>query len=172
MVFRWGLGHLVSNLRCAIAASPGATEGSNYLAQSREITIFATGSNAPRALTSLLPLLAWSPSSSTSTFRLFRTSAAQSASLEQDNNIEESIEQIRSRIFGTHIGNGLRSGRKVLRAPLLGEKLAAYYPEDIIKSDPLMINIKAEKAKLKLDRLKRRGKAPPKKGAGKRAGKR
>lgn len=81
------------------------------------------------------------------------------------------MEQIRARIFGTHIGNGLRSGRKVLRRPLLGAKLAAWYPPDPIKHDPLMLNLKAEAAKLKLDRLRRRGKAPPKKGAGKRAGK-
>lgn len=81
------------------------------------------------------------------------------------------MEQIRSRIFGTHIGNGLRSGRKVLRRPLLGAKLMAWYPPDPIKHDPLMLNLKSEAAKLKLDRLRRRGKAPPKKGAGKRAGK-
>jgi small subunit ribosomal protein S33 len=138
---------------------------------SRGVTIIATGSSAPPALTSLLPFLTWSPSRSNSNFRQFRTSAAHSTSPEESHGVEESIEQIRSRIFGTHIGDGLRSGRKVLRAPLLGPKLAAYYPEDIVKSDPLMISIKAEKAKLKLDRLKRRGKAPPKKGAGKRASK-
>jgi small subunit ribosomal protein S33 len=81
------------------------------------------------------------------------------------------LEQIRARIFGTHIGNGLRSGRKVLRRPLKGEQLKAWYPPDPVKHDPLMLSIKAENAKLKLDRLRRRGKAPPKKGAGKRAGK-
>lgn len=84
---------------------------------------------------------------------------------------EESLEQVRARIFGTHIGNGLRSGRKVLRRPLIGSKLVAWYPEDPSKRDPLMINFKAESMKLKLDKLRRRGKAPPKKGAGKRAGK-
>ncbi|KAI7839660.1 hypothetical protein COHA_006469 [Chlorella ohadii] len=84
---------------------------------------------------------------------------------------DESLEQIRSRIFGTHIGNGLRSGRKVLRKALVGERLMAWYPPDPIKHDPLMLSVKAENAKLKLDRLRRRGKAPPKKGAGKRAGK-
>ncbi|EFN51343.1 hypothetical protein CHLNCDRAFT_55205 [Chlorella variabilis] len=96
--------------------------------------------------------------------------AAQPAAEEQHEE-EESLEQIRARIFGTHIGNGLRSGRKVLRRPLLGQKLVDYYPPDPIKADPLMLNLKAENAKLKLDRLRRRGKAPPKKGAGKRAGK-
>jgi small subunit ribosomal protein S33 len=121
-------------------------------------------------MTSLSPLSAVVSTSGRNfnTSRLFRTSPA---TCEAPEEAEESIEEIRSRIFGTHIGNGLRSGRKILRAPLLGEKLAAYYPEDIVKADPLMISIKAEKAKLKLDRLRRRGKAPPKKGAGKRAGK-
>jgi small subunit ribosomal protein S33 len=138
---------------------------------SRGAAALATGIDAPRALTSLLPFSAGSASRSIDNSRLFRTSAAWSAPEEAIEQPEETIEQIRSRIFGTHIGDGLRSGRKVLRAPLLGEKLAAYYPEDIVKADPLMISIKAEKAKLKLDRLKRRGKAPPKKGAGKRAGK-
>lgn len=42
-------------------------------------------------------------------------------------------------------GNGLRSGRKVLRRPLLGQKLVDYYPPDPIKADPLMLNLKAEK---------------------------
>lgn len=41
-------------------------------------------------------------------------------------------------------GNGLRSGRKVLRRPLLGAKLAAWYPPDPIKRDPLMLDLKAE----------------------------
>ncbi|KAG7668029.1 hypothetical protein Ndes2526B_g01547 [Nannochloris sp. 'desiccata'] len=172
MAFRWGLGQLASSLRYAIAATPEATEGVITLAQMpRGIATLVTGSDAPRALTSLIPFSAWSTSKNNSNSRLFQTSPTHSASPEESHHAKESIEQIRSRIFGTHIGDGLRSGRKVLRAPLLGEKLAAYYPDDIVKSDPLMISIKAEKAKLKLDRLKRRGKAPPKKGAGKRAGK-
>lgn len=125
----------------------------------------------------------------------------------------ETLEEIRARVFGTHIGNGERSGRKVLRRRLLGPIIASYYPEDIMKGDPLMLSLKAEKcvvvvvvgrsarwvqmhtcsgagalalpastsphhpcallwwcrAKAKLDRLRRRGKQPPKKGAGKRS---
>ncbi|PSC67922.1 28S ribosomal mitochondrial-like [Micractinium conductrix] len=84
---------------------------------------------------------------------------------------EESLEQIRARIFGTHIGNGLRSGRKVLRRPLLGQKLVDWYPSQDVGQDPLMLNIKAENANIKVGRLRHRGKGPPKKGAGKRAGK-
>jgi hypothetical protein len=57
----------------------------------------------------------------------------------------ETLEEIRARIFGTHIGNGLRSGRKVLRTQLLGDKIVAYYPEDPRAKDPLMLSLKAEK---------------------------
>ena len=171
MALRWGLGQLASSLRCAIATTHGTPESLTSLAKISRISAIAAGGDAPRALTSLSSFPAWSTSREDTTCRQFRTSAAHSLPAEETDQAEESIEEIRSRIFGTHIGNGLRSGRKVLRAPLLGEKLAAYYPEDILKSDPLMISIKAEKAKLKLDRLRRRGKAPPKKGAGKRASK-
>ena len=48
---------------------------------------------------------------------------------------DETIEQIRARIFGNHIGNGLRSGRKVLRRKLVGDKVASYYPEPIERLD-------------------------------------
>ncbi|BDA43621.1 probable mitochondrial 37S ribosomal protein S27 [Coccomyxa sp. Obi] len=84
---------------------------------------------------------------------------------------QESLEEIRARIFGNHIGNGLRSGRKVLRKKLIGEKVASYYPEPISKLDPMFVDMDLERKKLKLDKLKRRGKAPPKKGQGKRASK-
>ncbi|KAK9831645.1 hypothetical protein WJX74_004119 [Apatococcus lobatus] len=82
----------------------------------------------------------------------------------------ETLEQIRYRIFGTHIGNGLQSGRKLLRKKLVGEKIASYYPVPLSKGDPLFVNLDAERRKIKLEKLRRRGKAPPKKGEGKRAG--
>ena len=50
---------------------------------------------------------------------------------------DETIEQIRARIFGNHIGNGLRSGRKVLRRKLIGDKVASYYPEPISRLDQM-----------------------------------
>ncbi|KAI8110004.1 hypothetical protein M9434_001280 [Picochlorum sp. BPE23] len=83
----------------------------------------------------------------------------------------ETLEEVRARIFGHHIGDGLRSGRKILAKPLIGDQVASYYPEDWFAGDPLLLDVEAERAKHKLDRLKRRGKAPPKKGAGKRSGK-
>ena len=59
--------------------------------------------------------------------------------------LSESLEEIRSRIFGTHIGNGQRSGRKILRRKLIGSKIASYYPEDITKKDPFMPDLAAER---------------------------
>ena len=82
------------------------------------------------------------------------------------------IEQLRSKIFGTHIGNGLRSGRKLLRKPLIGHKIASYYLQPMGKGDPLFLDERIERMGAKLAKLKRRGKGPPKKGQGKRAGKR
>jgi small subunit ribosomal protein S33 len=76
-----------------------------------------------------------------------------------------------ARIFGHHIGNGLPSGRKVLRKRLIGPTLAAYYPESIAKLDALMVDPNETRRVIKLERLKRRGKGPPKKGEGKRASK-
>ncbi|GMH42503.1 hypothetical protein BSKO_10422 [Bryopsis sp. KO-2023] len=76
------------------------------------------------------------------------------------------FDEIRARVFGYHIGNGLRSGRKVLRKKLVGERIVNYYLDPI--KDPLMLNLKNEAAKLRLANLKRRGKGPPKKGQGKR----
>ena len=57
----------------------------------------------------------------------------------------ESLEEIRARIFGNRIGNGLRSGAKLLKKKLIGEKIASYYPEPISKFDPMYINLRAER---------------------------
>lgn len=48
-------------------------------------------------------------------------------------------------VLSTAAGNGMRSGRKVLRKALVGERLMAWYPPDPTKHDPLMLSIKAEK---------------------------
>ena len=66
---------------------------------------------------------------------------------------------------------GLRSGRKVLRRALIGERVTSYYPPHWFAGDPLLVDVEAERKKAKLQRLSRRGKAPPKKGSGKRSGK-
>lgn len=84
---------------------------------------------------------------------------------------KEPIEHVRARIFGNHIGDGLRSGRKILARPLIGSQVASYYPPDWFAGDPLLLDLEAERKKSKLSRLSRRGKSPPKKGAGKRSSK-
>ena len=118
------------------------------LAQATNVPAALT--NTQFGLTSLLPLCVQAPAVvRRSGFRFFSAAASPpegaGAATSSIQTQTESIEEIRARIFGTHIGNGLRSGRKVLRQKLLGEQLAAYYPEDIIRSDPLMVNIKAER---------------------------
>lgn len=57
----------------------------------------------------------------------------------------ETLEQIRARIFGTHIGNGLSSGRKLLRKKLVGAKIAGYYGSNIEETDPLFEYLDEEK---------------------------
>lgn len=75
-----------------------------------------------------------------------------------------------ARIFGTHIGNGLQSGRKELRRNLAGPKLTSWYVRPIGKDiDPLFQNPDEDDRLIKMARLARRGKVTPKKGQGKRA---
>ena len=58
---------------------------------------------------------------------------------------EQQIAEIRQRVFGTHIGNGLPSGRKILRKKLMGEKIASYYAHAEPLKDPLIVNLDAER---------------------------
>jgi len=81
------------------------------------------------------------------------------------------IARVAARVFGAHLGDGRPSGRKILRAPLIGERLAAYYPKSMAALDPLFTAPRETRRRVKLERLKRRGKGPPKKGEGKRASK-
>jgi small subunit ribosomal protein S33 len=82
----------------------------------------------------------------------------------------QTLAAIRARIFGTHLGDGRPTGRKLLRKPLIGPAVAAYYPPDPAALDPLFVDVDDTRRVAKLERMKRRGKAPPKKGEGKRAG--
>mmetsp|Transcript_6041 Transcript_6041/g.19522 ORF Transcript_6041/g.19522 Transcript_6041/m.19522 type:complete len:168 (-) Transcript_6041:63-566(-) len=75
------------------------------------------------------------------------------------------------RIFGTSPTSNphQRSVRKLLLKPLIGEAVASYYPNYPVHNkfgyeDPHFM-----RAQSKLERLRRRGKGPPKKGQGKRA---
>jgi len=83
----------------------------------------------------------------------------------------QTLAAIRARIFGTHLGDGRPSGRKLLRRALIGPAVASYYPPNPAALDPLYVDVDDTRRVAKLERMKRRGKAPPKKGEGKRAGK-
>ena len=61
---------------------------------------------------------------------------------------QEQLAQIRHRVFGTHIGNGLPSGRKLLQKKLIGEKVASYYEHGEPLKDPLVINLDAERSEI------------------------
>ena len=82
------------------------------------------------------------------------------------------VERAAARIFGTHLGDGRRSGRKILRRALVGERLEAWYPTHLGVRDGLFQDPKIERRRMKVERLRRRGKVIPKKGEGKRASKR
>lgn len=57
----------------------------------------------------------------------------------------ETLQQIRHRVFGEHIGNNKPSGRKILRKKLVGDKIASYYgTEGLEKSDPFFVDLNAE----------------------------
>lgn len=81
----------------------------------------------------------------------------------------QDFRKIEAEIFDYHIGDGQRSGRKMLRKKLIGEKVANYYMEPIQKLDPLFDDPVLKRRKIKLERMRRRGKAAPKKGEGKRS---
>ncbi|CAJ2633660.1 28S ribosomal protein S33, mitochondrial-like [Trifolium pratense] len=87
--------------------------------------------------------------------------------------IGEGLTSARANIFG-HILNptGKKSGHKVWRMKLFGQKVAEWYPHDINKDDPLVMARQQQERLSKLEMLKRRGKGPPKKGQGRRAAKR
>ncbi|KAG2689376.1 hypothetical protein I3843_09G134600 [Carya illinoinensis] len=87
--------------------------------------------------------------------------------------VTSGVNEARARIFG-HILNptGQRSPHKLLRKKLIGDKVAEWYPHDIMKDDPLIMARREQERLSKLEMLKRRGKGPPKKGQGKQAAKR
>ncbi|XP_071721157.1 small ribosomal subunit protein mS33 [Rutidosis leptorrhynchoides] len=83
------------------------------------------------------------------------------------------VTEARAKIFG-HVLNptGQRSAHKILRKKFIGEKVVSWYPDDVQKEDPLIVQRREQERLSKLEMLKRRGKGPPKKGQGKRAAKR
>ncbi|RZC43568.1 hypothetical protein C5167_036520 [Papaver somniferum] len=83
------------------------------------------------------------------------------------------VTEARARIF-VHVLNptGQPSGIKILRKKLIGEKVAAWYTHMISRGMILLSWLVKKKRLSKLEMQKRRGKAAPKKGQGRRALKR
>lgn len=87
------------------------------------------------------------------------------------------IEHIRARIFGGHVGDGTFTGRKRIAAlGKLQDQTVGYYPEEVInmptkKALNFWTTDWYETRQEKLAQRRRRGKYVPKKGQGKRTGK-
>lgn len=98
-----------------------------------------------------------------------------SASLEDYT--KEDIEQIRARIFCNHVGDGSFTGlRKIAAMGKLQTHTARYYPTELMTMNskralPFWSTDWYEERQEKLAQRRRRGKYVPKKGQGKRTGK-
>lgn len=133
--------------------------------------------------------------------QIHRGFAAEAATQpEESEESSDGIEIVRARIFGNHIGDGERSGRKVLRKRLKADKVMGWYAKQpMAKLDPLYVDPDAERCGCKCgtaccstqhpfpppthqqqwrglhrkmekaNKMRQRGKGPPKKGQGKRA---
>ena len=83
--------------------------------------------------------------SASSTYSFSQSATALNLPTKAQDYTEQQIAEIRQRVFGTHIGNGLPSGRKILRKKLMGEKIASYYAHAEPLKDPLIVNLEAER---------------------------
>ncbi|KAH7430202.1 hypothetical protein KP509_09G088200 [Ceratopteris richardii] len=83
----------------------------------------------------------------------------------------QGVAEATARIFGHVIGNGMRSGHKILRRKPIGKKVLEWYPPSVCRAYPGFTPGEEERLE-RLERMRRQGKAPPKKGQGKRAAKR
>lgn len=90
---------------------------------------------------------------------------------------KKDIEHIRERIFGTHVGDGTFTGRRKMAAlGKLQDHIANYYPDEVLdmptkKALKFWTTDWLEKRQEKLAQRRRRGKYVPRKGQGKRTGK-
>ena len=83
---------------------------------------------------------------------------------------KKKIALVAARIFQTALNDtNAPTGRKLLKKALVGPRLTSWYPEGIRKMDMLFEDPDDKRREVKLERMKRRGKGPPKKGEGKRA---
>ncbi|KAL3785368.1 hypothetical protein HJC23_011051 [Cyclotella cryptica] len=83
------------------------------------------------------------------------------------------IAAVAREIFGTLPNRNARSGAQILKRPLVGAYHARWYMEPIEPfaraTNPLYTSELQERRTAKLQKLRQRGKGPPKKGAGKRS---
>ena len=83
------------------------------------------------------------------------------------------IAEASRRLFGNASVTQLRSGRKLLSRKLIGPTLMSWYPPTMESyKDPYYTSAEDQRRALKLEKLRRKGKGPPPKGAGKRSKKR
>jgi hypothetical protein len=85
--------------------------------------------------------------------------------------------QLTARVFG-HVYNptGVRTGNKVLRKRLIGPTITSYYPQDYGRESSILkmvsskfpelglVNLEEQERLEQVERRRRRGKGPPKKG--------
>ncbi|KAJ1654470.1 hypothetical protein IWQ61_005608 [Dispira simplex] len=88
------------------------------------------------------------------------------------------VAQLSARIFGRAFSpEGKRTGEHILRKPLIGKQVVAYWPEEPLTVTELkrlfprldLVDLKEEGRLDKIESLKQRGKPPTKKFQGKRA---
>jgi len=84
---------------------------------------------------------------------------------------KETIAEIRARIFDEHVGDGRKSGRKVLLKRLKGKIVADWYAM-LRPALPLLEDEQEAGRLVAVAHAKSQGKTPPKKGQTKRSGKR
>jgi len=86
---------------------------------------------------------------------------------------KQAIAKLQREIFGRLPNKNIRTGTKILKKRLVAELENRYYLDPIApiarKVTPGYTTEKEERRLLKLEQLRRRGKGPPKKGAGKRS---
>jgi small subunit ribosomal protein S33 len=82
------------------------------------------------------------------------------------------IAQASRMLFGNVEVTAARSSRKLMRKKLIGQTLIDWYPPSLNAMDKEYTTAVFERRQLKLEKLRRKGKGPPKKGSGKAAQKR
>lgn len=96
-----------------------------------------------RGLARLLSSVTAGPSAPPAPFAVvaaaWRSVTARHASISAAAPDDESLDEVRARIFGTAIGDGRPSGRKLLRKRLAGPAVSAWYPPEIV--DPLFVDV-------------------------------